>query len=149
MLQPYPQTMGLLPYTQNWGLRTPGMPETFSPPPWVSDPDVLHGTWVTHMPRCILGSLTRGFLCRWRGKRSWHSRRMRNPQFCVSSKRPKGLHCRLHYIISIIDICVSFDPFILFSFEYFPNTIHFVLYKQHLQHACQWKRRTTSPMNHP
>ena len=24
----------------------------------------------------------------WRGKRSWHSRRMRNPQFCVSGKRP-------------------------------------------------------------
>ena len=25
---------------------------------------------------------------RWRGKRSWHSRRMRNPQFCVSGTRP-------------------------------------------------------------
>ena len=25
---------------------------------------------------------------RWQGKRSWHSRRMRNPQFCVSGKRP-------------------------------------------------------------
>ena len=25
---------------------------------------------------------------RWRGKRAWHSRRMRNPQFCVSGKRP-------------------------------------------------------------
>ena len=25
---------------------------------------------------------------RWRGKRSWHSRRMRNPQFYVSGKRP-------------------------------------------------------------
>ena len=25
---------------------------------------------------------------RWRGKRSRHSRRMRNPQFCVSGKRP-------------------------------------------------------------
>ena len=25
---------------------------------------------------------------RWRGKRAWHSRRIRNPQFCVSGKRP-------------------------------------------------------------
>ena len=28
---------------------------------------------------------------RWRGKRSRHSRRMRNPQFCVSGKRPMCL----------------------------------------------------------
>ena len=28
---------------------------------------------------------------RWRGKRSRHSRRMRNPQFCVSGKRPMEL----------------------------------------------------------
>ena len=35
------------------------------------------------------GSLTSGFLwSRWRGKRSRHSRRMRNPQFHVSGKRP-------------------------------------------------------------
>ena len=34
-------------------------------------------------------SLTSGFLWnRWRGKRSRHSRRMRNPQFYVSGKRP-------------------------------------------------------------
>ena len=40
---------------------------------------------VTHMP----GSLTSGFLwSRWRARRSRHSRRMRNPQFYVSGKRP-------------------------------------------------------------
>ena len=32
--------MGLLPDTQNCGLRMPG---TFSPPPWDSDPDMHHG----------------------------------------------------------------------------------------------------------
>ena len=45
-----------------------------------------HGTCVTHVPWCMPGSLTGGFLwCGWRGK---HSRRMRNPQFYVSGKRP-------------------------------------------------------------
>ena len=28
----------------------PGMPGTFSPPPRVSDPDMRHGTCVTHVP---------------------------------------------------------------------------------------------------
>ena len=71
--------------------HVPGMPGTFSPPPRVSDPDMHHDTCVTHVPWCILGSLTNGFLwSRWRGKRSRHSRRMRNPQFCISDKRPIG-----------------------------------------------------------
>ena len=64
------------------------MPGTFFPPPRVSDPDMLHGTCVTRVPWCMPGSPTSGFLwSRWRGKRSRHSRRMRNPQFYVSGKR--------------------------------------------------------------
>ena len=44
---------------------------------------------MTHMPWCMLGSLTSSFLwSRWRGKRSRNSWRMRNPQFDVSGKRP-------------------------------------------------------------
>ena len=38
--------------------HAPGMPGTFSPPPRVSDPDMHHGTCVTHVPWCIPGSLT-------------------------------------------------------------------------------------------
>ena len=62
----------------------------FTPPSQVRDPDMHHGTCVTHVPWCIPGSLTSTsfLLSRWRGKRSRHSRRMRNPQFCVSGKRP-------------------------------------------------------------
>ena len=72
--------------------HAPGMPGTFSPPPRVSDPDMHHGTCVTHVPWWISGSLTSGFLwSRWRGKRSRHSRRMRNPQFYVSGKRPMAM----------------------------------------------------------
>ena len=69
--------------------HAPGMPATFSPPPRVSDPDMYHGTCVTHVPWCMPGSLTSGFYWSWRrGKRSRYSRRMRNPQFYVSGKRP-------------------------------------------------------------
>ena len=80
------------PLTRNVKLRVahaPWMPGTFSPPLRVSVPDMHHGTWVTHVPWCMPGSLTTGFLgSQWRGKRSRHSRRMRNPQFYLSGKRP-------------------------------------------------------------
>ena len=66
-----------------------GMPGTFSQAPRVSNLGMHYGTCVTHVPWCMLGSLTSGFLwSRWRGKRSRHSRRMRNPPFYVSGKRP-------------------------------------------------------------
>ena len=48
-----------------------------------------HDTCVTHVPWCMPGSLTSVFRWgRWRGKRSRHSRRMCNPQFYLSGKRP-------------------------------------------------------------
>ena len=54
--------------------HAPGMPGTLFPPP------MHHGTCVTHVPRCMSGLLTSGFLWSWwRGKRSKHSRHMRNP----------------------------------------------------------------------
>ena len=69
--------------------HAPVMPGTFSPPPLFSKPDMHHGTCVTHVPWCMPGSLTNGFLWnRWREKRSRHPWRIRNPRFCVSSKRP-------------------------------------------------------------
>ena len=69
--------------------HAPGMPGTFPPPPWVCDPDMHHGTCVTHVPGCMLGLLSSAFFwSRWRGKHSRHSRRMCNLQFSVSGKRP-------------------------------------------------------------
>ena len=38
------------------------MPGTFSPTTWVSDPDMHHGTCVTHVTWCMPGSLTNGIL---------------------------------------------------------------------------------------
>ena len=44
---------------------------------------------ITHVPWFMLGALTRGFIwSRWRGKRSQHSRLIRDPQFYVSCKMP-------------------------------------------------------------
>ena len=59
------------PFCQSWascqirqlvGAHAPGMPGTFSLPPRVSNPDMHHGTCLTHVPWCMPGSLTRGFL---------------------------------------------------------------------------------------
>ena len=70
-------------------LRVAHTPGTFSLTPLVSDPDMHHGTCVTHVPWCMLGSLTSGFLwSRWRRKCPRHSRHMRNSQFNLSGKRP-------------------------------------------------------------
>ena len=46
--------------------HAPGMPGTFSPSPQVSDPDMHHGTCVTHVPWCMPGSLYSSFLWNWR-----------------------------------------------------------------------------------
>ena len=76
------------------GCAFTGMLGTFSPQPRVSDPDMHHGTCVTHVPGCMPGSLTSDFIwIQWRGNRSWHSLRMRNTQFYVSGKRPMANTC--------------------------------------------------------
>ena len=77
-----------------------GVLGTFSPPPRVSDLDMQHGTCVTHVPWCMPGSLTIGFLwSHWRGKRSRQSRRMRNPKYYVSGKRP------MDYALGFVVVC--------------------------------------------
>ena len=84
--------MGFLPDTQNYRLRKRWeCRERFPRHRGLAIPTCItdHGTYVTHVPWCMPESLTTGFLwSRCRGKRSRHSRHMRNPQFCVSGKRP-------------------------------------------------------------
>ena len=51
------------------GAHALGIPGSFSFPSQVSDPDMHHGTCVTHVPWCMPGSLTSSFLwSRRRGK---------------------------------------------------------------------------------
>ena len=63
------------------GAHAPGMSGTFSPPQRVSDPDMHHGTCVTHVPWCMTGSLTSVLL--------WSRRR--GETFPASGKRPIGM----------------------------------------------------------
>ena len=76
-------------YVKLWVAHALGTPGTFSLSLRVSDPDMHHGTCVTHVLWRMLGLLTSGILwSRWQGKRSRHSRHMRNQQFYLSGKRP-------------------------------------------------------------
>ena len=81
-----------------------------------------YGTCTTHVPWCMPESLTRGFLwSRWRKKRSRHSRRMRNPQFYVSGKRPMQQHPQWFTYIYIY-ICIYI--YIYTSWEMTLNSLH-------------------------
>ena len=69
-----------------------------------SEPDMHHGTCVTHVPWCMSGSLTRGG----GGK---HSRRMHNPLFHVSGKRPMlgSVLIRIRNVSQNINICFVYS----------------------------------------
>ena len=74
-------------YVKSRVAHAPGMPGTFSSPPRVSDPDMHHGTCVTHVAWYMPESLTSGFLwSRWRRKHSRHSHRTHNPWCYISGK---------------------------------------------------------------
>ena len=95
------------------------MPGTFSPSTRLSDPDMHHGTCVTHVPWCMPGSLTSGFLwSRWRGKRSRHSLCMHNRYIYVSGKRPMYQDiCLWEFDLAIrVRVIKPFSPF-----RYFPT----------------------------
>ena len=95
-----------------WVAHVLGIPGTFSLPLPVSDPDMHHGTCVTHVPWCIPGSLTSGFLWSlWRGKRPRHSRCMCYPQFYVSGKRPMNLRNIFIKFSNILDKTPCFTYF--------------------------------------
>ena len=84
-----PEVMGFLPDNKIAGCACAWNAGNISPPPWVSDLEMHHGTCVTHVPWCMLGSLTSSFLwSRWRGKCSRHSRHMRNPHFYYLVRGP-------------------------------------------------------------
>ena len=69
--------------------HAPGMPGTFSPPPTSKE---TPSKWSRHASRHVRHARAVMHVGiakpRWRRKRSRHSRRMRNPQFYVSGKRP-------------------------------------------------------------
>ena len=83
------------PLTRYVKLRVAHALGTFSPPLGLAIP-----TCITARASHMSGTLTSGFLWRrWRGKRSRHSRRMRNPQFYVCVKRP--MDCAVVMVVTL------------------------------------------------
>ena len=75
----------LVRYIKLRDVHAPGIPETFSPPPRVSDPGMHHGTCVMYVPWCMPGSLTSDFSLRSAAGKTFQAfPGVRNPQFCVS-----------------------------------------------------------------
>ena len=69
--------------------HAPGMPGLFSPTPISKETPFCRSRHASRHVRHAHAMMHVGIAnLRCRGKRSWHSRRMRNPQYCVSGKRP-------------------------------------------------------------
>ena len=70
-------------------MHATGMPETFSPPPTSKETASQRSRHASRHVRHARAVMHVGIANpRWRGKRSRHSLRMRNPQFYASGKRP-------------------------------------------------------------
>ena len=69
----------LIRYAKLRVVHASGMPGTFSPPPPVSDPDMHHGTCVTHVAWRMPVSLTSGFLWSW-----WREQFPSIPGACIT-----------------------------------------------------------------
>ena len=91
---------------------------------------VAHATGMPrNVPWCMPGSLTSDFIWgRWRGKRTRHSRCMRNPQFYVSGKRPMLTPTK----------CLSIKGYILSCWPIINNTLMKVEDQWHVPQNCHW-----------
>ena len=95
--------------------HAPGMPGTFSLPPTSKEIASYRSRHASRHVRDARAVMHVGIdNPRWRGKRSWHSWRMRKPQFCVSGKRP--MHpANMHMACVLLRIVVvwnySIDPY--------------------------------------
>ena len=84
--------------------HAPGMPGTFSLPPWDSDPDMHHDTCIRHLPWCIPGSLISGFLLN-----GWRENFPSIPGACATRNitYPVRCPCSIWIMILVIDLVLS------------------------------------------
>ena len=87
-----------------------GMPETFSPPPTSKETASYRSEHASRHVRHARAVMHAGIANpRWRGKRSRHSRRMHNPQFYVSGKRPMPSQAKISPMFwNIMEFIVAF-----------------------------------------
>ena len=128
--------MGLLPDTQNCGLRIRGECRERFPrhrlqrKPLVSDPGMHHGTCVMHVPWCMSGSL----YPRWRGKRSRHPRACATPNFAYLTRYPFD-HLTEGPFIKY-ELCNTWQKFILpFAHAAPVGVTHFISRINTMQHT--------------
>ena len=88
-----------------------GMLGTFSTPPRISNPDMHHGHVRDARAVMHAGIANSRFSLNLSGggKRSRHSRRMRNPQFYVSGKRPMDMHTAAPLYVAILPIHIKMN----------------------------------------
>ena len=109
----------------------------------------MHRKCRERFPWGIPGSLTSDFVwSRWRRKRSRHSRRMRNPQFYVSGKRPTNT---IRYIENYKGVSV---PHVSFSKRHCNSCLNIYRKISKLQNisvsnkACNCISNSKSPFSH-
>ena len=104
-------------------------------------PDTGNTGNVTHMPWCMSGALISGFLwSRWRGKHTRPSRRMRNPQFYVSGKRPiEYTQKELKFSLTALYLYLSYRVNIM--------TADNLFYQSHSQNRDCWQTTITYTSN--
>ena len=94
------------PFTRYMKLRVahaPGKPGIFSPPPTSKETTSQRSRHASRHVRRARTVVHVGIANpRWRGKRSRHSRRMRNPQFYASGKRPAHGFAVLHTVLLLV-----------------------------------------------
>ena len=102
----------------------------------VNYPCMHHGTCLTDVPWCMLGSLTSSFLWSWWCRKcSQHSRCMRNPQYCGSGKRPMGAWApqynspKMPVLGPLSPEWCSWSPLSLPAFSYHRFGIHIIFHQ--------------------
>ena len=106
--------------------QAPGMPGTFSPPPTSKETAGYRYRHASRHVRDARAVMHVGIANpRWRGKRSRHSRRMRNTQFYVSGKRPMAILAHMYRPILLV---LQADIYIILVHPLRNSTFNILLY---------------------
>ena len=133
-------------------MHAPGMPGTFSPPPTSKETASQRSRHASRHVRHARVVMHVGIAhSRWRGKRSRHSRRMRNPQFYVSGKRPMAESSRIGFCPECMlcpHLSISVTPLPLHHLLYILNTEYRIFIVNRNPDIDHWYSRTTKLLHY-